>query len=109
VRAVVDETKPILFAHQFPAGYLFTRCRPATHTSFGLLRVPGELPPAHAARMREDIAFRVETGMLVVRMRMFQVQWDRRYEWPDTGGDEWIQAQQRLVKRPAWSIYRVER
>jgi hypothetical protein len=51
----------------------------------------------------------VETGMLVVRMRMFQVQWDRRYEWPDTGGDEWIQAQQRLVKRPAWSIYRVER
>lgn len=109
VRILVDESKPILFAHQFPAGYLFTRCRPATHTGFGLLRVPHEPASDRYKRLREDVDFRVSVGMLIVRMRWFQQQWDRRYEWPYTGGDEWIEAQQRLVKRPAWSIYRVER
>ena len=109
LRACVDETKPILFAHQFPAGYLFTRSRPATHSSFGLLRVRYETPEEHYRRLLEDVEFRRVLGLQIVRVRWFQVQWDRRYEWPYTGGDEWIEAQERLVKRPAWAIYRVIR
>lgn len=108
VLAHADPEKPILFALQLPAGYLFTRCPPATRSCWGLANFGEVGPEDDPARFSADVIGRLQPGALIVRVHEYRFRRNRLTRWPRGMVDQRIEPVcETLLDRSEYTLYRL--